>query len=222
MQASQFPVTAPIKQPTGGILWYNGDFNGVDALANEANTSSGKSSSVFDDFLVTDSGGWDVTAVFSDNLENTNVTGAIWQIRQEISVGNCGILIASGQTMTPVVTPTGRFGFGYTEYMIEVTGLSVHLPQSGGLYWLNVTPVGDGTGRSFDGTTSGANCVGTPCGNDQNAFWNCSSIAGSKVTRRPSEGTPGCSCDRWGHPSPDCVEHNVQVQLKLSFRPSVP
>jgi hypothetical protein len=42
-------------------------------------------------------------------------------------------------------------------------------------------------------------------------------VAGSKVTQRPGEGTPGCSCDRWGHPSPDCVEHNVQVQLKLSF-----
>jgi hypothetical protein len=47
-------------------------------------------------------------------------------------------------------------------------------------------------------------------------------VAGSKVTQRPSEGTPGCSCDRWGHPSLDCVEHNVQVELKLSFSTSVP
>ena len=28
-------------------------------------------------------------------------------------------------------------------------------------------------------------------------------VAGSKVTQRPGEGTPGCSCDRWGHPLPD-------------------
>jgi len=41
-------------------------------------------------------------------------------------------------------------------------------------------------------------------------------VAGSKLTQRPSEGTPGCNCDRWGHPSPDWVEHNVQVQPKLS------
>jgi hypothetical protein len=41
-------------------------------------------------------------------------------------------------------------------------------------------------------------------------------VAGSKLTQRPSEGMPGCNCDRWGHPSPDCVEHNVQVQPKLS------
>jgi hypothetical protein len=47
-------------------------------------------------------------------------------------------------------------------------------------------------------------------------------VAGGKVTQRPSEGTPGCTCDRWGHPSPDCLEHNVQLQLKLSFSTSVP
>jgi hypothetical protein len=47
-------------------------------------------------------------------------------------------------------------------------------------------------------------------------------VAGGKVTPRPSEGTPGCTCDRWGHPFPDCLEHNVQVQLKLSFSTSVP
>ena len=76
-------------------------------------------------------------------------------------------------TATPVVTPTGRSGFGFTEYMVEVTGLNVHLPAlpAGQFYWLNVTPIGDGTGRSFDSSTSGTNCVGTPCGNDQNAFF---------------------------------------------------
>ena len=42
-------------------------------------------------------------------------------------------------------------------------------------------------------------------------------VAGSKLRQRPSEGTPGCNCDRWGHPSPDGVEHNVQVQPKLSI-----
>ena len=33
-------------------------------------------------------------------------------------------------------------------------------------------------------------------------------VAGSKVTQHASEGTPGCNCDRWGHPYPDRVEHN--------------
>src|SRR4029077_10651237 len=78
-------------------------------------------------------------------------------------------LIASGMTVTPVVTLTGRSGFGFTEFMVEVTGLNVHLAQ--GTYWLNVTPVDslDG-GRAFDSTTSGANCIGTPCGDNDDAF----------------------------------------------------
>jgi hypothetical protein len=83
-------------------------------------------------------------------------------------------LIASGTTNTPVVIPTGRGGNPFPEYMVEVTGLNVFLPMlpSGQHYWLNVTPVGNGVGRSFNSTTSGTHCVGTPCGNDQNAFFN--------------------------------------------------
>jgi hypothetical protein len=58
--------------------------------------------------------------------------------------------------------------------MVEVTGLNLFLPMlpSSEHYWLNVTPVGNGTGGSFNSTTSGANCVGMPCGNDDNAFFN--------------------------------------------------
>ena len=37
-------------------------------------------------------------------------------------------------------------------------------------------------------------------------------VAGSKRTQRPNEGTPGCNCDRWGHPFPDRVEHNVKLE----------
>src|SRR6266478_3981727 len=176
------------SQPSGNILWYNGDFNGVNGLANEENTAigSGEFASVYDDFNVTD-GGWTLTAVFSDNLISTTVTGATWEIRQGISEGNGGTLIASGMTMTPVVTDTGRGGFGFQEFMVEVTGLNVSLAE--GTYWLNVTPIGDLSGRSFDSTTSGANCVGTPCGNNQNAFFN-SNFFGANFTSTSNEGQP--------------------------------
>jgi hypothetical protein len=165
-------ATAPAQAPPGS-LWYNGDFNGVNGLANERNTII-QQASVYDDFNVANPVGWNVTAVFSDNLVTTVITGADWEIRTGVSSGNAGTLIASGTTNSPVVTPTGRSGFGFTEYMVEVTGLNVFLPMlpSGQHYWLNVTPVGNGTGRSFNSTTSGANCVGSPCGNDQNAFFN--------------------------------------------------
>ena len=120
--------------------------------------------------------GWHVTAVFSDNLITPGlpITAADWEIRTGVSEGNAGTLIASGTTNSPVVTLTGRGGFGFLEYMVEVTGLNVFLPMlpSGQHYWLNVTPVDNGTGRSFNSTTSGANAVGMPPGNDQNAFFN--------------------------------------------------
>jgi hypothetical protein len=37
-------------------------------------------------------------------------------------------------------------------------------------------------------------------------------VPDSKVTQRPSEAMPGCNCDRWGHPFPDRVEHNVKLE----------
>ena len=165
--------TSVRAQAPPGSLWYNGDFDQRNGLANERNTTVSQAA-VYEDFNVTAPLGWDVTAVFSDNLENTVITGADWEIRTGLSYGNAGTLIASGTTNSPIVTPTGRSGFGFTEYMVEVTGLNVFLPMlpSGQYYWLNVTPIGDGTGRSFNTTTSGTNCVGTPCGNDMNAFFN--------------------------------------------------
>jgi hypothetical protein len=158
-----------------GSLWYNGDFNGLSELANERNTAVSQAS-VYDDFNVTGTTGWHVTAVFSDNLLIGGpgiVTGADWEIRTGISEGNAGTLIASGATSAPIVTPTGRGG-QFLEYTVEVIGLNIFLPAmpSGQHYWLNVTPVGNGTGLSFNSATFGDNCVGTPCGNDDNAFFN--------------------------------------------------
>jgi hypothetical protein len=138
---------------------------------------------------------WNVTAVFSDNLLTAGfvTTGADWEIRTGVSEGNAGALIASGTTNSPIVSATGRCGFGLCEYMVEVTGLNVFLPMlpAGLHYWLNVTPVGNGSGRSFNTTTSGANCVGTPCGNDGNAFFNSTSF-GSYFTNT-SNVCPGCN-----------------------------
>jgi hypothetical protein len=182
-------ATASAQAPPGS-LWYNGNFNGVNALANERNTLVTQAA-VYDDFNVTAPLGWEVTAVFSDNVLFVNhisdITAADWEIRTGVSEGNGGSLIASGTTNSPIVTYIG----GENLYMVEVTGLNFFLPMlpSGQHYWLNVTPVGNGTGRSFNLTTSGANCVGTPCGNDQNAFFN-STYFGAYFTSTSNEGQP--------------------------------
>jgi len=160
------------------VLWYNGDLNNVNGLANEQNTAVADAH-VYDNFIVPAGPGWDLTSVFSDDLSNTTITGATWEIRTGVSAGNPGTLVASGSTATPVVTPTGRMAFGFTEFQVEVTGLTLHLPPlaAGQFYWLNVTVVGNGAGRAFDSQTSGANAVGMPPGNDMNAFFNSTTFA---------------------------------------------
>jgi hypothetical protein len=187
-----FAFTASVSaQAPPGSLWYNGDFNNNLFLSNERNTVVSQAG-VYDDFNITGGPAWHVTAVFSDDLMfGMTVIGAVWEIRSGVSEGNGGTLIASGTTNAPIVTLTGRSGGGNLEYMVEVTGLNVNLPElpSGQHYWLNVTPIGNGSGRSFDSNTSGANCVGTPCGNDQNAFWN-STFFGTFFTNTANEGQP--------------------------------
>src|SRR5262249_45561472 len=122
---------------------------------------------IYDDFNVP-APGWHIDTVWSDDLMSTTATTAHWEIRSGVSSGNGGLLIASGDNAA-TQTPTGRTGFGYTEYMVEVTGLSIDLAP--GTYWLSVTPVDSGRGRSFDSTTSGTNAVGTPPGNNDNSFF---------------------------------------------------
>lgn len=178
IRATALPTPTPtptIPPPSGQTRWYNGDFNGVDGLSNEQDTilGAGQYAHVYDDFNVTDFSGWDLTSVFSNNLTDLTdscVIGATWEIRQGIAPGNGGTLIASGMTTTPQVTATGRSGFGYTEYSVQVNGISAHLPQADG-YYLNVTPIGSLMGRSFISTTSGANALGSPQGNNQNAYF---------------------------------------------------
>jgi hypothetical protein len=53
-------------------------------------------------------------------------------------------------------------------------------------------------------------------------------VAGSKVTQRPSEGTPCCNCDRWGHPLPDralksqAVVMHTQITTPRASEPNEP
>ena len=157
-----------VLAPPPGSLWYNGDFDFVDGLTNEENTFAPGYAHIYDDFTVTDGGGWDLTAVFSHDLISTTVTGASWEIRSGVTSGNGGTIVASGTTSSPTVTPTGNNAFGFNEFEVTVP-VDVHLDP--GTYWLHVTPIGNLDGnRSFNSTTDGTNCVGTPCGNDAMSY----------------------------------------------------
>jgi hypothetical protein len=167
-------------QAPPGTLWYNGDLNGgaSDNQIGDDNFCEGPPiSQIYDDFTVPPPFGWNVTEVFSDNILGFSgyIIGAVWEIRQGVSTGNPGVLIASGFTLTPVATATGRFSQfacfeSPFEYRVEVQGLNVSL--SPGTYHLNVTPIMGGVPTTGNSVTTGTNCVGTPCGNNGNAFQN--------------------------------------------------
>jgi hypothetical protein len=177
-----------------GSVWYNGDLNHVNGLANERDSSLGigQYAHVFDDFNVPASQTWLVTGLYSNNYDSypTSTTGVEWSIRQGITTGNGGTLIASG-TAGP-----GNFevifhnsgDFGYTEYSVVAQNLNITLTS--GAYFLNVTPIGSGSGRSFTSDTSGAGCIGSPCGNNGNAFFD-SNFFGANYQPTSVQGQPG-------------------------------
>ncbi len=153
-------------------VWYNGDFNGVNGLANEVNDSI-SDAYVYDNFVVP-TGGWTLTDAFSNNLMDFASSSAFVSICSGVSAGNGGSCAFSG-ILAATQTATNRSGFGLDEYTIEVALPNVNL--GAGTWWLTVAPIGNGSGRSFISTTSGANCIGLPCGNDDNSFFTSSYFA---------------------------------------------
>jgi hypothetical protein len=162
-----------------GTLWYNGDFDGSGlSVSNHheyqnygGNIYFQSDSHVYDDFVVP-AGGWRVNAVWSNNRFTSGVvvTGATWEIRSGLSVGNGGTVVASGSG-TPTLTNTGRGTGSYTEYQVLISGLNFHLKP--GRYWLRVTPtINVGDAYSYNSATSGLNAVGQPPGNNDNSYWN--------------------------------------------------
>lgn len=92
---------------------------------------------------------WSVQGLFVNELLQDDfglgieVTSADWSIVQGIAqngfpVGGKMITICSG-TAVPTVTPTGRSGFGASEYTILVTGIACPTLEAG-TYWMTLVP----------------------------------------------------------------------------------
>jgi hypothetical protein len=151
--------------------WYNGDANRVNGLSAESNTGLGDTFT-FDDF---DHGGGTITDIYGNFYSSTGITGYIYEIRSGVSNGFGGTLHASGNANTDgpySKVPNGWNDFGFTGYTISADINDVNLPA--GTYFLALSEVGNGGGRAFVQTTSGANSVGTPGGNNDNSFFNSS------------------------------------------------
>jgi hypothetical protein len=175
-------------------LFYSGDFdpnnpnaNGLgnenDAVVKSA-TARPVGAATFQNFQR--SNGPPILALFTNNLSRLSPTGAYWEIRSGMSEGDGGTLIASGTASGGnfVQTPTGRSGFGYTEYTDVALGLDIELPP--GTYWFAVVPQATSQAdRSFNSNTFGLNSIGTDIDNEQ--YFN-SALFGAHFTNANNEG----------------------------------
>ncbi len=136
------PATPP--HHCNPCLFYGGDMdpyfnmyphdweNGMDLLQGY--------NAVYAPFIVPQGKQWMVTGVFINNVSNVNRVDpaqAYWEIREGVSSGNNGTLVASG-TSAALYFPTGRSYVGFFEFTTLVKGINV--PLQAGTYWLSVVP----------------------------------------------------------------------------------
>ena len=171
------------------FVWYNGDRNAVDSIF--ATSTDGNVGAVYDDFNVTDSMGWDVTGVSGDFRLPDDVTSASWEIRSGMSAGNGGTVVESGTSSSLTLTEVAPANSHGVLYQVSVTGLNFTLGP--GTYWLSIVPDSDVAGYLV--TTSGANAIGTPAGNDGNAFYTETSLGIPVDGTTPFESTTTVASD---------------------------
>ena len=143
------PHWKPAQHPTrpsycSPCLAYTGDFDSsnsnANSLANE-NDLLVADSHIYAPILFFYPSGASVTGLFVNSLDTVGVEDPAvdpWDIRTGVSSGNGGTDFASG-TAKSTDTPTGRSGFGLTEYTHLVTFTAVSVPKKG-KYFINVTP----------------------------------------------------------------------------------
>lgn len=144
------------------VLWYGGDIDPNGGAINNSRITAIYGSNVLDDFVVTDTSGWHVTGLFSNNIADYPIemypfTEAVWSIRTGVATGEFGNFLFSG--VSPVtVTPTGRTWGERLEYTIAVNNLSLDL--SPGSYFMSVSPLPE-FGIYYVGYSNGEGAVGT-------------------------------------------------------------
>lgn len=160
-----FAVVGFAAAANAQTIFYGGDPDLVNGLSAEFNTNVADAYT-FDDF---NHPGGVITEIFGNYFADYTPSGFEWQIRQGISSGNGGTLMASGSTDGAFTWAQNGFNnFGFLGFTMVADINDVVLPA--GTYHLALSPRGNGAGRSFVQTTSGANSIGSPILNG-NAFF---------------------------------------------------
>jgi len=174
--------------------FYGGDFDpdnpSANGLSNENDNTVGGDpygAATYQSVIISNYGdGWGFESLFTNNLSQQNPASGYWEIRSGISEGNGGTLVASGTASGYAWshTPTGRSGFGFTEFQDKAVVDINYLPD--GTYWFAVVPIAqDQEGRAYNGNTFGMNAVGEQLLNQQ--YWN-SPYFGANFTNANNRG----------------------------------
>ncbi len=125
-------------------LFYEGDFDPNNPNANallSGKTGSGNGQ-VYAEFNVPHGKTWTVTGAFVNDLSTAkrlNPVATPWSISSGVSIGNPGTTVCSG-TDKATFTPTGRSGFGYREYTVQIKKFQQPCQLTAGQYWLMIQP----------------------------------------------------------------------------------
>lgn len=163
-------------------LWYNGDPDGQGSTPNQTFWVRDRSLlriSLNDFTIPTTDGGWEIDTIWSNNVvfSNSSFSQASWEILTVKPVEGTPIFtydrFFAGGRSPVTITPTNFQVSGQPVVRVSVSGLNIRLAP--GTYWLGVAPFYDAEDTysypaSAIATTSGANAVGTPPGNNQNSF----------------------------------------------------
>lgn len=144
--------------------WDPTDTAGAAYTPSEADTIVSHSI-VYDNFTV-GAGGWTVDGfggVFA--VQADPYTSAHYEIRQGISSGNGGTLVASGN----ISVTSNSIGSIFSNDVREYTGSTTAFHLDAGDYFLGLQLVG-GFARAWASPTNGVNGVGSPL-NDGNSYW---------------------------------------------------
>lgn len=173
---------------------YTGDFDpnqsGFGALPNENDLIVGGTpygAAAYEN--VVETGNVWVVGFWTNDLMSITPQGAYWELRSGVSDGNGGTLIASGTSTGSYFTstPTGRSGYGLTEYTNHADIGNYYIPLDPGTYWYAVVPQApDQNGRSFNTNTFGLNGHGTFLQNQQ--YWNSPAL-GANFINADNEGS---------------------------------
>jgi hypothetical protein len=145
--------------------WYNGDPDLVNGLAAEFNTTV-SDAYVFENF---NHGGGAVDVLYGNFFWSSSITGYSYEIRSGMSNGFGGTLHQSGTTDGAYsMVPNGFDNFGFLGYTLTADIPDINL--GAGEYMMAISPIGNGTGRGFVQTTSGANSIGSPINDYRNWF----------------------------------------------------